>query len=131
MKRECIIIDKDIKDNIRILVDLKNATEILCYVNQTDVVDEFKQIRNIIKENLINKEKYKKIKISNKTDNIFEMRFVNKGKNDRIFCFEYTFSSKRHIVMVELQLRKKTQDIDKKQKSRINKIGGFEYEIKY
>ena len=42
-----------------------------------DGVDkEFKEIREILKENLRNKEKYKKADVSDKAKNIYEMSFV-------------------------------------------------------
>ena len=95
-----------------------------------DSVDkEFKDIRAILKENLRNKEKYCKADVSDKAKNMFEMRFTNNGRNDRIYCQEASFGGKRIIIMVELFEGKKSQDIPKKIKSRIETMGGYEYEI--
>lgn len=113
------------------MVDVLNAKEILPYIFRSDVEDEFKIIRSILKENLRNKEKYCKADVSSKADNVFEMRFTNKGKNDRIYCQEISISGKRFIIMVDLFEGKKSQDIPKKIKSRIETIGGYDYELEF
>ncbi len=95
-----------------------------------DGVDkEFKDIRGIIKNGLRNREKYCKADVSNKAKNMFEMRFTNNGRNDRIYCQEISFGGKRHIIMVELFLGKKSQDIPKKIKLRLETMGGYKYEL--
>jgi hypothetical protein len=98
---------------------------------QDNVDKEFREIRELLKENIRNKEKYKKADVSEKAKNIYEMRFVRNNRNDRIYCQEITLGAKRFIVMIELYVGKKTQDISKGIKSRIETMGGFEYELEY
>lgn len=59
---------------------------------------------------------------------MYEMRFTNNGRNDRIYCQEQSIGEKRYITMVELYQAKKTEDISKKYKSRIETMGGYTYE---
>jgi hypothetical protein len=113
------------------MVDMGNAKEILPYLFQKGVDDEFKDIRNLLKENLRNKEKYCKADVSSKAGNMFEMRFTRNNRNDRIYCQELSVNQKRIIIMVELFPGKKSQEIPKKIKSRIENMGGYEYELEY
>ena len=111
------------------MVDQHNANELLPYIMQNGVDLEFKEIRSILKENLRNSEKYRKAEVSDKAKNVFEMRFIKNGRNDRIYCQENSINGKRYIVMIELFIGKKTQDIPKRIKSRLETIGGYDYEL--
>jgi predicted ATPase len=129
MKRIAIVVDISKHQTTFIMVDYQNAGSILPYIMRDSVDKEFKDIRAILKENLRNKEKYCKTDVSDKAKNMFEMRFTNNGRNDRIYCQEVSFGGKRIIIMVELFEGKKSQDIPKRIKSRIETMGGYEYEI--
>lgn len=59
---------------------------------------------------------------------MYEMRFTNNGRNDKIYRQEQSVGDKRFIIMVELYRAKKTEDISKKYKSRIETMGGYNYE---
>jgi len=131
MKRKAILIDHNKHRTTFIMIDILNANEILPYIMQDNVDKEFREIRELLKENLRNKEKYKKTDVSEKAKNIYEMRFVRNNRNDRIYCQEISFGAKRFIVMIELFVGKKTQNISKRIKSRIETMGGFEYELEY
>lgn len=96
---------------------------------QDGIDKEFKEIRQMLKENLRNKERYCKADVSNKALSMFEMRFVRNGRNDRIYCQEISANKKRLIVMIELLVGKKTQEIAKKYKTRIENMGGYIYEF--
>ncbi len=111
------------------MVDTKSI-EILPYIMKEGVDKEFKEIRDILKENLRNAEKYKKVDVSEKAKDIFEMRFIKNGRNDRIYCKELQVAKMRVIVMVEFYT-KKTQNIPKEIKKRLETIGGYEYELRY
>jgi len=129
MSRKAILIDKCIHNKTLILVDCQNADEILPYLYTEGIDQEFKEIRELLKGNLRNREKYKKADVSEKAKNIFEMRFIRKDRNDRIYCQEIAFGGKRHIIMIELFKGKKSQDIPKKIKTRIETMGGYTYEL--
>ena len=129
MKRQAILIDNNSHKSTFIMVDQHNANELLPYIMQNGVDLEFKEIRSILKENLRNSEKYRKAEVSDKAKNVFEMRFIKNGRNDRIYCQENSINGKRYIVMIELFIGKKTQDIPKRIKSRLETIGGYDYEL--
>lgn len=129
MKRKAIKIDENLHGTTCFMVDAEKAGEILPYIFRENVEIEFREIREILKQNLRNREKYCKANVSDKAENIYEMRFTKAGKNDRIYCKEIHRNKKRFIVMAELFEGKKSQDIPKKIRSRINTIGGYEYEF--
>lgn len=129
MKRKGVIIDKSLHETTIIVVDLLNAEDILTYLFRENVEGEFREIRDILKQNLRIKDKYCKADVSNKAKNVYEMRFTKSGKNDRIYCQELHTNKKRFIVMSELFEGKKSQDIPKKIKSRLETIGSYEYEL--
>jgi len=129
VKREAVSIDFNTHQTTYIMVDIQNASTIMPYLNRDGVDSEFKDIRSILKENLRNKDKYRRADFSDQARNVFEMRFTRNARNDRIYCQEITFSGKRFIVMVELLLFKKSQKIPKPTRSRIKTIGGYEYEL--
>jgi len=131
MKRKAVVIDQCIHSSTLIMVDINNAKDILPYVMTNGIDKEFREIRDLLKENLRNAEKYKKADVSNKARDIFEMRFIKGERNDRIYCKEVSFRSKRFIIMIELYKGKKSQDIPKSIKSRIETMGGYEYELEY
>ena len=127
MKRTAVLIDKNIHSSTLIMVDIYNAKDILPYLMTSGIDNEFREIRDLLKENLRNAEKYKKADVSKKAKDIYEMRFIKGERNDRIFCKELSYRSKRIIIMIEL----KSQDIPKNIKSRIETMGGYEYELEY
>ncbi len=127
MKRTAVLIDKNIHSSTLIMVDINNAKDILPYLMTNGIDNEFREIRDLLKENLRNAEKYKKADVSKKAKDIYEMRFIKGERNDRIFCKELSYRSKRIIIMIEL----KSQDIPKNIKSRIETMGGYEYELEY
>ena len=129
MKRKGLIIDKSQHETTIIVVDLLNAEEIFTYLFRTNVENEFREIKDILKQNLRIKDKYCKADVSGKAKNVYEMRFTKAGKNDRIYCQELHTNKKRYIIMCELFEGKKSQDIPKKIKSRIETIGTYEYEF--
>ena len=63
-------------------------------------------------------------------ENMYEMRFTKNGRNDRIYCQEIRKNSVRYIVMCELFEGKKTNEIPKKYRSRIETMSAYDYEIK-
>jgi len=111
-------------------VDVANAGIIFPYLfNDRSVTAEFLDIQGILHENQRNRELYCKAEVSGKAKDVFEMRFTRNQRNDRIYCKEFHEGKKRHIVMVELFKGKKSQDIPKKIKQRLETIGGLEYEL--
>ena len=113
MKRNAIIIGKNLHGTTVLSVDGVFASEILQFLLSDAVYGEFKLIRDILYQNLRNKEKYCKADVSGKAENRYEMRFTKNGRNDRIYCQEVRKSSIRHIVMCELFEGKKPMKYQK------------------
>lgn len=128
MKRTTLILQKGSHDKIVICVDAQNASTILQYLFDASVFQEYLSIQGLLFERLRNKTKYCKADVSKKADNMYEMRFTNNDRNDRIYCQEQSVGDKRFIIMVELYRAKKTEGISKKYKSRIETMGGYNYE---
>jgi len=128
MKRRAIHIESSLHDTIRIYIDQENAASILQYVFRKTVDEEFREIRELVKNSLRNKEKYCKVAVSDKAKNVFEMRFTRNQRNDRIYCSEKTIGKRRYIIMIELYEGKKSQSIPQKIKNRIQTMGTYEYE---
>jgi len=129
LKRKVKIIQKGNHDKIVICIDDQNSSEILQYIFSSNVFTEYMIIQSLIFEQIRIKEKYCKADVSNKAKDVFEMRFTNSGRNDRIYCKEQSLGSKRYIIMIELYQSKKTENISNKFKNRIQTIGGYEYEL--
>lgn len=66
MKRKGLIIDKSLHETTIIVVDLLNAEEIFTYLFRTNVENEFREIKDILKQNLRIKDKYCKADVSGK-----------------------------------------------------------------
>jgi hypothetical protein len=113
LKRNAIIIGKNLHGTTILSVDGVFASEILQFLLSDAVYGEFKLIRDILYQNLRNKEKYCKADVSGKAENRYEMRFTKNGRNDRIYCQEVRKSSIRHIVMCELFEGKKPMKYQK------------------
>lgn len=131
MNRKAVLVDKNKHSSTLIMVDIKYAKDILPYIMAEGIDKEFKVIRELLKENLRNSEKYRKVDVSDKAKDMFEMRFIRGERNDRIYCKELSISSKRFIIMIELFQGKKSQEIPKLIKSRIVTMGGYEYDLEY
>lgn len=129
--RKAFLVDYNTHHTVLIMCDEQFINEIIPYLMQDGVDQEFKEIRSILKENLRNKDKYCRANVSDKAKNVFEMRFTRNQRNDRIYCKEFRIQKKRFIVMAELLISKKSQSIPKRIKSRLETIGGYQYELEY
>ena len=129
MKRKLIVIQKGNHDKILLCVDQANSSEILQYILGAAVINEYQVIQALLFENIRIKDKYCKADVSKKAKDMFEMRFTNNGRNDRIYCKEQSVGNKRYIIMIELYQGKKTENISNKYKNRIDTMGGYEYEF--
>lgn len=130
MKRNAFCIDICKHGKTLICVDDTAAVGICKYLHRENVVDEFRLLRNLLKENLRNRVKYCKCDVSDKAKNMYEMRFTNQGKNDRIYCQEKHLNGKRYIIMTHLFEGKQSQEIPKSIKGIIETIGGYSYDVR-
>lgn len=131
MKRKCkkIIGSKDGKRAI--YLDEQNAKEILAYLNKDDRhKKKFKFISDIILGGHKNPAIYDKEEINNKCKDVTAMKFFKGQDNDRIYCKEVHSSSGTHIVVAAiLYENKKNTKLNNEQKSIIETVGGYTYEV--
>lgn len=120
------------KDGKRsIYIDSVNKEEILSYIRQDNRhMKKFKFISDIILGGHKNTEVFDKEYINKKCKDVTAMKFFKGQENDRIYCKEIKSDSGTHIVVTAiLHERKKSDDLSSKEKTIINKIGGYDYEI--
>lgn len=131
MKRKCehMISSKDGKKAI--FIDSENKEEILAYLHKdARHKKKFKYIVNIILNGFKNPEVYDKEDISKKCKDVTAMKFFKGQENDRIYCKEIKTEDGTYIIVTSiLHERKKSKGLSVKEKSIINKVGGYEYEI--
>jgi uncharacterized protein YqfB (UPF0267 family) len=131
LKRKCkkIISSKDGKRAI--YLDEQNAKEILAYLNKDDRhKKKFKFISDIILGGHKNPAIYDKEEINNKCKDVTAMKFFKGQDNDRIYCKEVHSLSGTHIVVAAiLYENKKNTKLNNEQKSIIETVGGYTYEV--
>ena len=128
MIRKALVIWLNAHKTVCICVD-QQRHDILQYIlNDDSILKEFSLIKNLLFENQRNRERYCKVDVSKKAHDIYEMRFINNGRNDRIYCKEIR-STARFIIIADLFIGKKSQNIPKQIIPRIENIGGNNYEI--
>ncbi len=133
MERDYFKIDKDffkevgIEDNnsVTFYVDNENGEDILKVLTNNKNKKRLLIIFDTIMNNKYRDDIYGKENISEKAKNITAMKFIN--ENLRIYCKELYKDGKKIIMIITY--KKKTQKIDKKLKTIIETIGGYEYGI--
>ena len=131
MKRKCKHIISSPDGSKAIYVDEQNEDEILNYLRQDNRhKKKFKVITDLILQGLRNTDLYDKEDINKRCKDVTAMKFFKGQENDRIYCKEITTEQKKFIVVASiLYEKKKTTKLSQKEKSMINKVGGYEYEI--
>lgn len=131
MKRKCkkLISSKDGK--IANYVDSENEAKIRAYLNKDDRhKKKFKFISEIILDGHRNTEVYDKEDINDRCKDVTAMKFFKGQENDRIYCKEIHTQSGIYVVVTAiLYEKKKSTKLTKEQKTIIEKIGGYTYEI--
>jgi hypothetical protein len=128
--RDCFEIDRSSSGHKVLYVDVRNAEEIVTYLEQDKRHrKKFRYIKNIIFGDHKIPDLYDKENISDKAKDVTAMKFFKGQENDRIYCKEYGGEVMR-IVMVRLEERKKAQGIDTKFRNIIEIIGGYNYDFK-
>lgn len=120
------------KDGRRaIYIDEDNYQEIISYLNKDDKhKKKFRLISEVILENHRNSNVYDKEEINHKCKNVSAMKLFKRGDNDRIYCKEVSTEEGTHVVVAAiLYEKKKSQKLTSEQKTIIETVGGYEYEI--
>ncbi len=120
------------KDGRRaIYIDDANSKEILSFINKDKRHrKKFKLISDIILEGHRNRELYDKENINERCKDVTAMKFFKGQENARIYCKEMTTRNGTRIVIAAvLHSRKKSQKNSLIEKTIINRVGGYIYEI--
>ncbi len=114
-----------------ICLDVENADILLEYIDRdARHKKKFRYITELLVGGMRNNELYSKEDISNRSKHVTAMKFFKGQENDRIYCQEKRVKGKTYyIICSELLERKKSQKVDKKIQSLINKVANYEYEI--
>ncbi|MFN6943848.1 MAG: hypothetical protein ACK4ND_02800 [Cytophagaceae bacterium] len=121
------------KDGKRaIYIDSENRKMILDYIRKDSRHQKkFKFISDIILGGHKNTEVYDKEDINEKSKDVTAMKFFKGQENDRIYCKEIKSDEGTHIIVTAVvHEKKKSNNLSSKEIAIINKIGGYEYEIK-
>jgi len=127
-----LIVEFDIRTvyKVSLFIDELNSEKIKIVI--ADNKDRFRRAVYEILMGRYNNDLYGKEKVSGKTVNITAIKFKRRNNsNIRIYCKEYIDSqipNVKSVVMI-CTYDKRTQKIDKKLRSFINRISGYEYEI--
>lgn len=114
------------EDHFRLYVDCAEDEEITEFLSKKAVRKKFRVIIRQIATGRYNPDLYDKEEVSGKAKDITAMKFKGKA-NYRVYCKEYHVG-KRRIVMIQL-LWKKSQKNDKQLRSRLESLGGYDYEF--
>ena len=120
------------KDGKRsIYIDSEHKVEISAYIQQDKRHQKkFKFISDIILGGYTNSAVYGKEAINENCKAVTAMKFFKGQENDRIYCKEIITETGVFIVVAAiLHKRKKSNGLSPKEKTLINKIGGYHYEI--
>jgi hypothetical protein len=131
LKRKCSHIRTSKNGKRAIYIDNENKDDILSYLTRDDRhKKKFQLIAEHILEELRNPQLYDKEEINSRCKNVTAMKLFKGQENDRIYCKEVKSDSGVFIVVAAiLYEKKKTTKLTKQQRTIIEKVGGYEYEI--
>jgi hypothetical protein len=131
VERKCTKIATSLDGKRAIYVDSTNQKEILSYLRSDDRhKKKFKFISEIILGGHKNTELYDKEDINDKCKDVTAMKFFKGQENDRIYCKEIKTSEGIHVVVASiLHLKKKSNSLTSKEKSIIQTVASYNYEI--
>ena len=114
-----------------IYIDTENKDEILKHVRQSPrYLKKFQHITTLILEGLRNAELYDKEDIDDRCKDVTAMKFFKGQENDRLYCKEgHTDSGTFIVVAAVLHPRKKSQKNTNREKTAIEKVAGYDYDI--
>ncbi len=131
LARLCNIIAKSPDGKRAICIDKENKAEILAYIKQSPRhLKKWRHIIELILGGHKNPELYDKEEINEKCKGVTAMKFFKGQENDRIYCKEVHSSTGTHIVVAAvLYAKKKSTKLTNEQKSIIETVGGYNYEV--
>lgn len=130
MKRKCTILISSKDGKRAIYIDDKNRKQILDFLKKDERhKKKFNLIAGIILENLRNTALYDKEDINTKCKDVTAMKFFKGQENYRIYCKEISSAKGVRVAIAAILHQKKDSKNTSKEKTEIEKVGGYEYDI--
>lgn len=119
------------KDGKRaVYIDDEHRKEILELIEKDERHrKKFNLITDIILRNLRNTNLYDKEDINQKCKDVTAMKFFKGQENYRIYCKEINSSNGVRVVIAAILHQKKDNKNTNKERTKIEKVGGYQYEI--
>ncbi len=132
MKRQTIPLRCSNDGKRLIVLDLENSDLILQFIYRDKRHEnKFIDICNIILNGFRNTDLYDKENINDRCKQVTAMKFFKGQENARIYCKEIHQKDKVFVVVAaELLERKKAQKNKQREINLIEKVAGYEYDIK-
>ncbi|MEJ8819460.1 hypothetical protein [Lacibacter sp. H407] len=132
MPRLAYILQSSENQKRHVCIDATNESTILQFLQEDPArLKKFQQIVTIILENIRNTELYDKEEIDRATKGVTAMKLFKGGQNIRLYCKEQSNESGTfYVIVAELLRKKKDQKVKGKTKTLIQKVAGYEYQIK-
>ena len=130
MERVALFLLEDRTSTVRLYADVQNFDRIRAYISGSEIVkDEFRDEWGILKENLKNDEKYRKVKAILKGKDLYVMVFKESGSSDWILCIDGRGRKVRNIIMINLFTSITEEFLNGIVVHEIEKKGAFDYEL--
>lgn len=113
---------------VLIYVDSKLIHDLDCLLVNKKIKKKFRQIAEFVLSDNYDKDIYGHEKHSEKSKDVYAIKICILG-NHRIYCKEFYSPNKKRVVMIK-HVDKKTEKLNKKLQSLVDRIGGYDYEFK-
>lgn len=129
--RKIILIKSSKNGKRHLCVDEINSKSIYAYINSDERhKKKFRYISEIAIEGLRNTNVYDKEELNSKCKGVTAMKFFKGQENDRIYCKEISTTKGVFVIIAAGILRRKKQTkLSQREKSIIERIASYEYEI--
>jgi len=115
------------KPSISFYVDSKLEKELSDILKDSSFLKKFRRVVAAILGGIYTNDIYGKESFSDETKDIWAIKITVRENNYRIYCKEFFNDHGKNIVMTHL-LKKKCQKNDKRIRTILEKIGGYNYE---
>jgi len=114
-----------------IAIDDDNKEEIKKFLKSNQIYqDKFQKVIEIILNNLKVPDLFDKEDIDGKSKDVWAMKFLKGGNNARLYCKEVRTKDSQYIIVAVIPLEKKKNQKNKSvEKSLIQKVASYDYEI--
>jgi hypothetical protein len=91
-------------------------------------LDRMINIATIVYNNRYRDETYR-IEEKQKQPKVTAMKFMDKGRNDRLYCREIDYGIGKYVIICEIRMGKKSEKLSKKEKNIIERTRSYEFDI--